>query len=212
MGEYAYLNGERIKLGTCEDLMYLRLEDAPRLEVRGSGDTDPTRHLDVFRFRFPFPDEDGIQGGHYDAERGVTIPGLEADPDVDHFTVQFRNDAGLLVSLPCPQGAYGKAWAKAADVTVHRNGYPGSVDLTAHRVWNGRVVPVLRCRPCRTAWRLEEPADAVDLLEALDAAAEQAATDIYPDESRAVFYRSIADRVRAGYDDPPTWVQALATA
>ena len=85
MGEYVHhkkLN-EDVKLGTCENLYYVRfdqLKDAVNRSLLEFvlGNLEPEKYLDVdkcFRYRFPFPDEDGREFGDYhnDYNRGVLI-------------------------------------------------------------------------------------------------------------------------------------------
>ena len=47
MGEYAYFRGQRIKIGTCEDLLYLRADQAASVS---RADTPLDWH--GYRFRF----------------------------------------------------------------------------------------------------------------------------------------------------------------
>lgn len=84
-GEYVHhirLN-ENIKVGTCEDLYYTRMSQFKEALNAGllefvPGNLQPEKYLDIekgFRFRFPFPDEDGREFGDYhnDYNRGVLI-------------------------------------------------------------------------------------------------------------------------------------------
>ena len=62
MGEYALRKSDRqsIKIGTCDDMYYLRYEDQDKV-VPESGSDFGTR------WRIPFPDEDHILPGDYDS-------------------------------------------------------------------------------------------------------------------------------------------------
>ena len=67
MGEYAKRksDGVEIKIGTCEDMYYIRFED--RFKVLPlDGSVDISREPEGSRFRLPFPDEDGIKPGEYE--------------------------------------------------------------------------------------------------------------------------------------------------
>lgn len=67
MGEYAKRksDGAKIKIGTCEDMYYIRFEDRFKvLPLEGS--VDISRNPEDSRFRLPFPDEDGIEPGEYE--------------------------------------------------------------------------------------------------------------------------------------------------
>ncbi|HXK37027.1 MAG TPA: hypothetical protein VJ553_05605, partial [Candidatus Paceibacterota bacterium] len=61
MGEYAMFGEREIKIGTCEDMYYLRADQVQSVRKTRAGHTnvsDPDV-LKVVRFRFPWPDEDG---------------------------------------------------------------------------------------------------------------------------------------------------------
>jgi hypothetical protein len=106
MGEYAIHNGEQVKIGTCEEMYYLRADQA-HLVRHLSGNVDPVRDRLALRFRFPFPDEDGVSpgGAGFDPfERGIAIRGVRPPAEgVEHHTVQFSARPGYLLSLPCPE-------------------------------------------------------------------------------------------------------------
>ena len=119
MGEFAVYQGERVKIGTCEDMYYLRAAD--RFNVRG-WDGDWGR----VRFRFPWPDEDHIApGGDFkDHMRSLALPGLTAPPELvdEHHWVQFCASVGFNVSLPCPESGTGVQDSNGGDypLTVGR--------------------------------------------------------------------------------------------
>lgn len=78
MGEFATYQGQRIKVGTCEDMYYLRADQLPLISGYEFS-------FAVDRFRFPFPDEDGIEPGQFgDHNRGVEIPGWTLPPECEH--------------------------------------------------------------------------------------------------------------------------------
>jgi hypothetical protein len=64
MGEYANYNGQRVKIGTCEDMLYLRWDQRGLVTESETPLFDP-KVLEVIRFRFPFPGEDGIEPGGF---------------------------------------------------------------------------------------------------------------------------------------------------
>lgn len=95
MGEMAKYKGEEIKIGTCEEMYYLRADQRHLVEY----DFDPGD-----RFRFPFPDEDELEPGNFgDHDRGVEIPGYTIPEGHIHGKVQFTSRAGYVTSLPCPE-------------------------------------------------------------------------------------------------------------
>ena len=108
MGEY--LKGGR-KVGTCENLYYCTADQARGTCHRQLG--FGWENQAGWRFRFPFPDEDGTPIGNHDPfERSLAVPGSGAVPDgVKHGSVQFqargkdgRQFGCFLASLPCPCG------------------------------------------------------------------------------------------------------------
>ena len=65
MGEYAKFQGQSIKIGTCENMYYLRADQAAMVQPE-SGNVDPIRDRESLRFRFPFPDEDNVLPGEFE--------------------------------------------------------------------------------------------------------------------------------------------------
>lgn len=186
MGEYAKHNGAQVKIGTCEDMYYLRADQ--RFQVTPeSGSVNPD--TPGLRYRFPWPDEDGIApgGGFHDKdyERSVWIPGATMPEGVDHYSVQFRATAGYLVSLPCPEGP-----DALEHLTVHRNGFAGAVHLVRQKLLeDGRLVPVLKCGGCGALWRVEDRAGIEELATLLRSVG---------DRRGGTFWHTIADRMLAG--------------
>jgi hypothetical protein len=206
MGEYARHNGERIKIGTCEDMYYLRADQA-RIVIPERGNVDPIADAAGIRFRFPFPDEDSKRPGDFDDhDRGIALYGLAVPEGVDHGHVQFVSSRGFNVCLPCPESPEGKAFPH----TIHRNGYPGPVRIVQQRVWEGHLALVLECGGCAHRWRCPELSDAGDVVTVLLDQAERTRRQDERD-SRADWYQEIAARIVKGYTDPPAWVAASAT-
>lgn len=203
MGEYATYKGSQIKIGTCEDMYYLRFDQRAKVKAE-RGSVDPVADAAELRFRFPFPDEDDKEPGsdfNGQFQRGITIRGAVPSDTVEHYSLQFRHDAGYLVSLPCPESPLTTIIARTPTVptghtdhvaTVHRNGFSGAVQLVAQR-WRPSVglVPVLRCA-CGAMWRMEGH----DEIEAL-AVQVRSMGDLASGSQRA-FYHTIADRILAG--------------
>lgn len=80
MGENAKYSGEVVKIGTCEQMYYLRAEQAAQVEPVPHS-LDPIRHATGIRFRFPWPDEDGTAPGSFDPPgRTLMLEGLKATP------------------------------------------------------------------------------------------------------------------------------------
>ena len=164
MGEYAKYQGSEVKIGTCADMFYLRLEDAAKVEPL-PGNIDPTRE-DGLRFRLPYPDEGGQSPGVGDYLRGVRLYRVESDGTLrgkrtidyapawlaDTITgrLQLSHPSGLLVNVPCYHGV--KLPDLGPDNTAHWNGKTHALELYEVKRTEGRVVPIVRCQHCGTLW------------------------------------------------------------
>lgn len=116
MGEYIGINGTTVKLGTCEDLYYVRYEELEHVIASGwtkkrEGNLEPRDYLSTegFRYRFPFPEEDGqywtkwMERAH---DKGLVVgvpPKLsEMDHDGIWHGVNANGGFNVNVNLPCP--------------------------------------------------------------------------------------------------------------
>lgn len=218
MGEYATYGQQQIKIGTCEDMYYLRADQASSVRASRSGETDPIRCADAIRFRFPFPDEDHVSPGSFDNYgRAVAVHGVQPPDEVEHYGVQFRADAGYLVSLPCPEGAKGATPGLSTEIDglrVHRNGFGGAVRIVQHRVVNGHLALICQCGGCGAKWRLETLDDAQPIIAACLEEAKQAdhrewvsgrCDGPVKPSSTGNWWRTIAERIEAGYIQPLPW-------
>lgn len=168
MGEYAKFNGQEIKIGTCESMYYLRLEDAAKVQPVPNSLNPAT--CEGLCFRLPFPDEDAIEPGHYDNhDRGLrlghttgtqtTRPGYFTDytpewlAETDAGNIQLRHEqSGLLLNVPCHHGA--RLPETGPEIKAFWNGKGHSIELSSvKRLEGGEVLPVIRCRHCGSAWR-----------------------------------------------------------
>lgn len=199
MGEYAIYEGQSTKIGTCEDMLYLRWDQADLVQAE-QGSVDPIEDREALRFRFPWPDEDDIEPGQFsDPFRKRAIHGVSA-PDFEHYSVQFVNhEKGYVISLPCPEGP-------EADARVGRNGFAGAVFIVQQRWWDGKLVTVCECA-CGAKYRLETLEMAEPILVALRSEADEqdrvALRNDTPgnhDVARAI--HELADRITAGYRTP----------
>jgi hypothetical protein len=68
MGEYAKRksDGQEVKIGTCENMYYLRYEDRAKVAKIPNSLNPAEDDGDGLRFRLPFPDEDHLQPGEYE--------------------------------------------------------------------------------------------------------------------------------------------------
>lgn len=169
MGEQARVNGQSIKIGTCKNMYYLRIEDA-HLAKTLSGNVDAAADTGL-RFRLPFPDEDSVQIGHYDnpfrgfrlsktVKSQTTRPDYSEDfspdglADAEPGSIQLRHEpSGLLLNVPCHHGA---KLPEITGATAFWNGKGHSLELAqVKRTEGGQVVPVVQCRHCDTKWAME---------------------------------------------------------
>ncbi len=196
MGEHARYNGEEIKIGTGENMFYLRWDQAHLVQALPRN-TDPVRDADEIRFRFPFPDEDNIEpGGFPGPRRGYPVAGVTAPGNVEHDTVQFADTrrSGYLMEVPCPEGPGENPF------TVHLNGFVAATSLTQQQWLHGHLAAVLMCNGCGITWVLPELEDAEPVIQALnDAAAAKLRGLPSDDEPAAIKLRAIAARMAAGY-------------
>lgn len=79
MGEYAFRksDGEYIKIGTCENMYYIRYED--RFKVTPEENSlDCSVELDLI-WRLPFPEEDSLLPGEYEPFKHYVLGHLPFD-------------------------------------------------------------------------------------------------------------------------------------
>lgn len=154
MGEYATYKGNSIKIGTCEDMYYIRYEDREKV-LPEENSLDCSKELDL-RWRLPFPDEDDLEPGQYKIyNRGEILNGF-ADPYTikDVGIIQVSHEIGLLINLPCYHGEK-MPEIKGDGVKVFWNGKSPAYALTAIKNTEIGCNPIVSCRFCQTAWRHE---------------------------------------------------------
>lgn len=165
MGEYAIRSdGQKIKIGTCPNMYYLRIEDAHTLTpIRQS--VDPAQTPDLL-FRLPYPDEDDLQPGTY-AEYNRTLQ-LYRDVEGQHFTEDYCPDylaegdnigymqlfhaSGLMANVRCYHRT--KLPELGDEASVHWVKQTPTLALYAvMRTADGSVIPITRCNHCGSCWR-----------------------------------------------------------
>jgi hypothetical protein len=203
MGEYAQYNGSDIKLGTCENMYYLRADQRHLIDGYKFA-------LDIERFRFPFPDEDDVEAGAFkDHSRGVRIPGWSLPATLsgdEHGSVQFTSSAGYVLSIPCPEqfGTPGIGPVDVEGVNVHRNGFNGYPVVRQQALRGGVWVTLVSCGACGCLHRLDTLEDAEPVIEAFrnEAAREQyraGTIELANSETHRAFLLEMASRIEAGY-------------
>ena len=195
MGEYAKLisTGESIKIGTCEDIYYLR-HDQRHLVAPERGSVDVNgKYAGEIRFRFPFPHEDGKAPGTFEPFFGLAVDGIEPPTECDHHSLQFTRNypqsGGILLSTPCPESKEGKA----SGLKFHYNGYSGKVRISQQRIIGDELWTVCECGSCGSKWRCDRESG-----EALAVAVRSMADNKYNGYG-ADNWHAIADRILAGY-------------
>jgi hypothetical protein len=189
MGENARYNGQLVKIGTCEDMYYLRADQTWQVSpVSGSLDPrDPEVQKEI-RFRFPWPDEDGTAPGAFkDYDKAVAVHGVELPEGLEHHTVQFSAHAGYLLSLPCPEGP------SAHGLQIHRNGFAGPVRIVQQAYRAGVLAVICQCGGCGARYNVPTLAEAQPIIEACEREAG------YRAEGPGGWWRMIAKRIAEGY-------------
>ena len=209
VGEMAEYKGERIKIGTCEQMYYLRADQVHLVNpLPGSVNPRLRKQAEHLRFRFPFPQEDTREPGTFeDYDYGLGVSGLEPpeDDEIHTFLQLSRNypiSGGILLSIPCPESAKGKA----NPLGVHYNGYSGKVQIHSQRLVEGRLCLVAACGSCGGLYRYSTLEEVATVL-ACCAQQVEAAENQYPqkDQHRARFWGEVSDRIVAGYTAPNYW-------
>lgn len=188
MGEFATIDGNRVKIGTCESMYYATFDAYASAYLAGRvSQTDVPLKMacsGVVRFRFPFPDEDGAAiGSHDDFDRGYTFP-VFGDSELakygeDHRKITHRIEAqGTLgywhvLSHPCPAPTCGQG-----DVVP--------LQVVQQKACEDALWTVVRCGWCGAMWRLTPEAGAW-------------AADAIRSAGSSELGQSIADRIEAGY-------------
>lgn len=101
MGEYLTINGESVKVGTCENLYYATLK-----QLKDCGAPGASEYLNPengYRYRFPFPDERQQIGDYENYSRGVlfSVP-KETGIEIMHGQTFFRTDSDQREGSPPP--------------------------------------------------------------------------------------------------------------
>lgn len=199
MGEYVLYRGEPVKIGTCENLYYVRHADFARMVAAGevqpmSGNATPAGYLDgSFRFRFPFPDEDALTPFTYDDYDKGYLVAVTAAPELVTMAKHSRAGASLHpryggynvnVSFPCPQTDDFRA--------VRSSGIDWQIlEIVQQRPFEGALWTVCRCPYCGAAWRLD--AEHAETLAAL----------LFASATRSDYHAEVAARILAGYTVTP---------
>ena len=165
MGEYVNLNGESIKLGTCENLYYVTYDEMVDIAGRAkkqNGNLDPKEYLkesNGFRYRFPFPYQHyqySEDEHNYDMGYVISAP-VEWKKELDShqrvcFGLQpkYSHSYNINAFVTCPMSP------DARPENYSQGGTHGFyVEVIQQKIVNGCLWSVVRCPYCGAAWRLE---------------------------------------------------------
>ena len=205
MGEYINYQGREIKLGTCEDLYYTRLDQLKEARFSMSkmeGNLDVLEYLNPkngFRYRFPFPDEDEIPIGAFtDFEKGLVIQLQPEDfslAEFDHHDKWHSNSPkgggyNVNVSMPCPQS---KEFSECKHSPIDWR----IVEIRQQKQIDGEIWTVIACPYCGALSRLPYE-DAQKLIHSIEAGY----VNIKTNETSKVYYQEVCNRIRNGYKAP----------
>ena len=166
MGEYAVRksDNERVKIGTCESMYYLRYEDREKVD-KESNSINPATEKELF-WRLPFPDEDNVSIGEYDPfQRGYRLyqtikengkeyhQDFEGPDTVDSpGTIQLKHtDSGLMFNVNCYHGI--KLPKETDEIKPFWNGKGWFFELVFIKNTENGIVPIVQCRHCHRMWR-----------------------------------------------------------
>lgn len=202
MGENVIYKGETVQIGTCENMYRLRADQAD-LVSKAPNSLDVAACRESIRFRFPFPDEDGVEPGDFkDWDRSVGLHGVFPPDGVEHGKVQFTA-TGYNVMLPCPESGRAVVLADELDLIgpleVRRNGFAGNSHIVQQRWLGDLLVLVMRCGGCGVKYRLPTFADAEPVVVYCRSQADVHAAAGGASDSQALWWSTVADRITAGY-------------
>ena len=173
MGEYAKLKttGESVKIGTCENMYYLRFEDRYKVIYDYS--------FTGYRFRLPFPDEDKIKIGNYqDFDRGIDLI-YHYDEETESYSyfddiykehyqehkglIQLKHEnSGLLINAACYHGYKLPDNNNSKELKAFFNGKSSSnFELSQVKIHLNEetkvkeLIPIVRCKHCKTPFKAD---------------------------------------------------------
>ena len=155
MGEYAELkeNRQRIKIGTCENMYYLRYSDREKVRaLEGNVDPMDEKEIPKLRFRLPYPDEDHIMPGNYEPFRKDEPTLYDYEPkNTNPGLLQLSTKYGMLLNVPCYHGE--KLPDNTGEIKTFWNGKRSAYVLKWLKFIDGQPWGVYGCIECREEWR-----------------------------------------------------------
>lgn len=161
MGEFALYNGERIKIGTCESMYYLRWDQRHKVEAL-PGNVDPVKDDIGLWFRVPLKEEDNRNPGEFEPFLGmrmyrkVETPGTQPDSYEDFNpegleagNLQLTHKCGLILSIPCHHGS---KLPEIKGLNIAWNGKSWHLELRFIKRTIAGPRPIVQCRHCGGSW------------------------------------------------------------
>lgn len=209
MGEIIKIAGVETKLGTCEDLYYIRFADLKRLRNSGQlrkmdGNLSGAEYLDEnngFRYRFPFPEEDDIHAGQYSEYNKAQIFGVKKSllADVKHSNIVYHVSAGAMGRANMGSG-YGvnleHKCPAAPDFVRSCSAAPDRLPIAImqQKQVEGQLWVVCACAYCGAKFRLDKPG-AVELCQEIM----RGLTCYDKTDNYRTYWTEIVRRILAGY-------------
>jgi hypothetical protein len=193
MGEYITTNnGNKIKLGTCEHLMYVRKDEVESEALVNSAIREYLDPKCSWIYRFPWPQEDGqmiaCAGEREPFDYGHFVFACD-DLEVEHQEIAKHVSAGhsygLNVMIPCPAGKDFNLKRSLGD-TFH------PFRIIGERVKPGQYYTVFACGYCDQWFSLEEEEGIEKIRQAILACEPREERD-KPD----TWYKKVVARLRA---------------
>lgn len=165
MGQY--LKGR--KIGTCESMYYMRMEEAQKLAEQGARDDDGIKFSDYLsdnetKWRFPFPDEDKGIPADCKYDRSINLPanGIEIEHrDICVGNSHHNGGYNVNIFIPCP---YSKEF-QALGLRTSTGGageqfFSVVMEAMRDQVIDGKTVrvrkTVFKCARCEAMFRLSD--------------------------------------------------------
>lgn len=155
MGQY--FKGD--KIGTCENMYYLKLSEAEEMAALGLADDDGITFKEYLednttRFRFPWPDEDNIKGDFVERVPFKTFD-LPCPIKINHDSIVVHNTHkgggyGMNIWIPCPH-------SNEFNLKTSTGGAGEQfVSIVFQAIRDGREKTIFACARCGQQQRFED--------------------------------------------------------
>lgn len=164
MGQYY----KKSKIGTCEAMYYMRLEEAEKLASMGAKDDDGIAFASYITdeatfFRFPFPTEDGethetlVSAPH---DKCFVIPA--GGVDVGHQAISLYNKRtdgsnGMAITIPCPHSSEYRTLIMHGDISQSYGGAgEQALSVRYQAIRDGKEKTLFECARCGQLQRFDD--------------------------------------------------------